>query len=176
MKGVAGFSAYFRRPPMVLKNVFPALLGAALLAWSGLAAADEYRPDQFLGLDLRGALLSPKPLGPASRFVPGPLDVTVGSTGAQASVEPKPEPKEPQAESGVQQAEPRVRQAESRSVVHRTRIAQARAEKPLRAEQPRGAARTKLARRHGNPLDAQGFDTRIQVWPCRSGGICNWKR
>src|ERR1700722_1498415 len=190
MKGVAGFSAYFRRPPMVLKNVFPALLGAALLAWSGVAAADEYRPDQFLGLDLRGALLSPKPLGPASRFVPGPLDVTVGSTGAQASVEPKPEPKEPQAESGVQQAEPRVRhaesrvrqaeprvrQAESRSVVHRTRIAQARAEKPLRAEQPRGAARTKLARRHGNPLDAQGFDTRIQVWPCRSGGICNWKR
>src|SRR3984957_3698554 len=181
MKGVAGFSAYFRRPPMVLKNVFPALLGAALLAWSGLAAADEYRPDQFLGLDLRGALLSPKPLGPASRFVPGPLDVTVGSTGAQASVEPKPEPKEPQAESGVQQAEPRVRhaesrvrQAESRSVMHKTR--KAGAEKPLRAEQPRGAARTKLARRHGNPLDAQAFDTRIQVWPCRSGGICNWKR
>jgi hypothetical protein len=192
MKGVAGFSAYFRRPAMVLKNVFPALLGAALLAWSGLAVADEYRPDQFLGLDLRGALLSPKPLGPASRFVPGPLDVTVdrGSGDAQASVEPKTEPKEPQAESGVQQAEPRVRhaesrvrqaeprvrQAESRSVVHKTRIAQARAEKPLRAEQPRGAARTKLARRHGNPLDAQAFDTRIQVWPCRSGGICNWKR
>jgi hypothetical protein len=45
-----------------------------------------------------------------------------------------------------------------------------------RAEKPRPAARTKLARRHGNPLDAQAFDTRIQVWPCRSGGICNWKR
>ena len=170
---------------MVLKNVFPVMLGAALLAWSGLAAADEYRPDPFLGLDLRSALLSPKPLGPASRFVPGPLDVTVdrGSAGAQASVEPKTEPKEPQAEPGVQlteprarQAEPRVRQAESRSVVHKTRVAQARAEKPPRAEQPRGAARTKLARRHGNPLDAQAFDTRIQVWPCRSGGICNWKR
>jgi hypothetical protein len=183
MKGVAGFSAYFTRPPMVLKNVFPVMLGAALLAWSGLAVADEYRPDQFLGLDLRSALLSPKPLGPASRFVPGPLDVTVdrGSAGAQASAEPKTEPQEPQAESGVQQAEPRVRhaesrvrQAESRSVMHKTRIA--RAEKPLRAEQPRGAARTKLARRHGNPLDAQAFDTRIQVWPCRSGGICNWKR
>src|ERR1700683_4574330 len=156
MKGVAGFSAYFRRPPMVLKNVFPVMLGAALLAWSGLAAADEYRPDQFLGPDLRSALLSPKPLGPASRFVPGPLDVTVdrGSAGAQASVEPKTEPKEPQAEPGVQlteprvrQAEARVRQAESRSVVHKTRVAQARAEKPPRAEQLRGAARTKLARR-----------------------------
>jgi hypothetical protein len=45
-----------------------------------------------------------------------------------------------------------------------------------RADKPRGAARTQLARRHGNPLDAQAFDTRIQVWPCRSGGICNWQR
>jgi hypothetical protein len=45
-----------------------------------------------------------------------------------------------------------------------------------RAEKPRGAVRTKLARRHGNPLDAQAFDTRIQAWPCKSGGICNWTR
>jgi hypothetical protein len=55
----------------------------------------------------------------------------------------------------------------------------ARAEKPIvhaRAEKPRGAVRARLARRHGNPLDAQAFDTRIQVWPCKSGGICNWKR
>jgi hypothetical protein len=34
----------------------------------------------------------------------------------------------------------------------------------------------RLARQHRNPLDAQALDTRIQVWPCRSGGICNWKR
>jgi hypothetical protein len=156
---------------MVLKNLFPAMLCAALLAWSGLAVADEYRPDQFLGLDLSKALLSPKPLGPASQFVPGPLDVNVarGNAGAQASVEPKAQPVEPQ-------AEPNVRQAESRFVMHRTRVAHARVEKPLRAAEPRAAARTKLARRHGNPLDAQAFDTRIQVWPCRSGGICNWKR
>jgi hypothetical protein len=46
----------------------------------------------------------------------------------------------------------------------------------FRGEKPRGYARTKLARRHGNPLDAQAFDTRIQVWPCKSGGICNWQR
>src|SRR3954468_18897408 len=44
------------------------------------------------------------------------------------------------------------------------------------AEPPRAAARTKLAKRHGNPLDAQARDTRIQVWPCKSGGICNWRR
>jgi hypothetical protein len=45
-----------------------------------------------------------------------------------------------------------------------------------RSEKPHGAARTRLARRHGNPLDAQALDTRIQVWPCKSGGICSWKR
>jgi hypothetical protein len=45
-----------------------------------------------------------------------------------------------------------------------------------RAEKPPAPARTKVARRHTNPLDAQAFDTRIQVWPCRSGGICNWQR
>jgi hypothetical protein len=49
------------------------------------------------------------------------------------------------------------------------RVARVRAEKPH-------AARTRLAHRHTNPLDAQAFDTRIQVWPCRSGGICNWQR
>ena len=39
------------------------------------------------------------------------------------------------------------------------------------------AVRTGLAltRKHSNPLDAQAFDTRIQVWPCKSGGICNWR-
>ena len=46
----------------------------------------------------------------------------------------------------------------------------------LPIEKPHGAARTKVARRHTNPLDAQALDTRIQVWPCRSGGICDWKR
>ena len=37
-------------------------------------------------------------------------------------------------------------------------------------------ARTKFAGHPGNPLDAHASDPRIQVWPCRSGGICNWKR
>ena len=46
----------------------------------------------------------------------------------------------------------------------------------MRVEKPRGAARTKLARRHGNPLDAEARDTRIQVWPCKSGGICDWQK
>jgi hypothetical protein len=37
-------------------------------------------------------------------------------------------------------------------------------------------AHPKLAKRQGNPLDSQARDTRIQVWPCRSGGICGWQK
>jgi hypothetical protein len=183
------FVPYFRRPRMVLKKVSAAVIFAVLTAWSGLSVADEYRADEFLGLDLPNALLSPTPLGPPSHFVPGPLDATVdrGGEGAQVRAEPNAEPKI---------AEPRP---ESKTVVRTTRIVPARAERahaeerPImhahamhthadihaRAERPRGAAQAKpgkLARQHTNPLDAQAFDTRIQVWPCSSGGICNWKR
>jgi hypothetical protein len=134
---------------MVPKSVFTAVMGATLLAWSGLAAADEYRPDQFLSLDLSQAVLSPKPLGPPAQFVPGPIESGADPAEvAQAGEEPKPTPA---------------------VATPRTRVAH------LRAEKPRTAVRTRLARRHTNPLDAQAFDTRIQVWPCRSGGICNWQ-
>jgi hypothetical protein len=145
---------------MVLKNEFAALICTTLLAWSGLAVADEYRPDEFLGLDLSRAVLSPKPLGPPSQFVPVQLEARTdrGSEAAPAPAEAKAEPK---------------------IVAHKTRIVHARLQKAVvhaRAEKPRGAVRTKLARRHSNPMDAQAFDTRIQVWPCKSGGICKWKR
>jgi hypothetical protein len=143
---------------MVLKNVLIAGFCATALVGTSLAVADEYAPDEFLGLDLSTAVLSPKPLGPAASFTPGPLDVTVdpNSSRAQAIVEPKVEPK---------MIAPKV-------VAQRTRVAHAAR---TRAE-PRLMARTKIARHHRNPLDAQAFDTRIQVWPCKSGGICNWKQ
>jgi hypothetical protein len=136
---------------MVLKNVFAAGICGVFMAWSGLAMADEYRPDELLGLDLSKALLSPKPLGPTSHFVPVQVEAKTdsGSQSAQVQEEPKAKPK---------------------IAIQKTRITH------LRREKPRGAARTKLARRHSNPLDAQAFDTRVQVWPCNSGGICNWKR
>jgi hypothetical protein len=144
---------------MVLKSLFIAVVCSALLAWSGLSVADEYRPDEFLGLDLSGALLSLMPLGPPTEFTPVPVEAKADREGesAEARAEPKVEPK---------------------IVIHKTRVAHRGAERPhsqetraahIRAEKPRGPART-------NPLDAQAFDTRIQVWPCRSGGICNWKR
>lgn len=41
---------------------------------------------------------------------------------------------------------------------------------------PQAILRNKVARTRTNPLDAQASDTRVQVWPCRSGGICNWQR
>ena len=136
---------------MVLRNVFIATIAAIVLAWSGPSVADEYRADEFLSLDLSKAVLSPRPLGPAAGFAPGPLDVTVdrGSNRARASAQAEAEPK---------------------VVVHNTRIAH------QRTAQPRLVARTKFAHHHRTPLDAQAFDARIQVWPCKSGGICNWKR
>jgi hypothetical protein len=132
---------------MAPKGVFAAILCTMLLALSQPSVADEYRPDEFLNLDLSKAVLSPKRLGPETQFAPVPVEAR--SDRAQARAEPKPV---------------------HTVAVHKTRAAHARAEKP------RGAARTKLARRHGNPLDAQAFDTRVQTWPCRSGGICNWKQ
>ena len=135
------------------KNVFAAILCTMLLVWSGVSNADEYRPDEFLGLDLSQAVLSPKRLGPATEFAPVPIE---------AMAEPKPVRTE-----RITRAKTQVSPQVSPQV--RPHVAHARAEKP------RGAARTKLARRHGNPLDAQAFDTRIQAWPCKSGGICNWK-
>jgi hypothetical protein len=135
------------------KNVFAAILCTMLLAWSGASTADDYRPDEFLGLDLSGAVLSPKRLGPATEFAPVPIE---------AKAEPKPVRTE-----RITRAKTQVATQVTTQV--RPHVAHARAEKP------RGAARTKLVRRHGNPLDAQAFDTRIQAWPCKSGGICNWK-
>jgi hypothetical protein len=113
---------------------------------AGSAMADGYRADEFFSLDLKKAALSPKPLGPPAQFAPVPVEAKADPQGRAAHVSVGPK------------AVAKVR------VVH------------ARAEQPHGAARTQLARKHSNPLDAQAFDTRIQVWPCRSGGICNWQR
>jgi hypothetical protein len=142
---------------MILKNVFIAMLCTMLLAWSGLSMANEYRPDEFLGLDLAKAVFSPKLLGPTSEFAPVAVEARTdpGSEGAQARVEPKAHAKHVVSRNGV---------------VPRTTLAH------MRAEKPRGAARTKLAQPHGNPLDAEARDTRIQVWPCKSGGICDWQK
>jgi hypothetical protein len=140
---------------MVLKSTFVVALCTGLLALSGLAMADDYRPDEFLGLDLSKAVLSPKRLGPDTEFAPVPVEAKADRRdGARGEVSADPK------------------------VVRTTKVTNVEQPRgPARVkEHSRGAARVKLAKRHGNPLDAQARDTRIQTWPCRSGGICNWQR
>ena len=80
---------------MVLKNVGIAMVCASLLAWSGASLADEYRPDEFLRLDLSRALLSPRPLGPPSEFAPVRVEAKMdrASEGALARAESTAESK-----------------------------------------------------------------------------------
>ena len=131
---------------MVLKNALAAALCTGLLVVGAPAMAAEYHISEFLGLDLSKVVLSPKRLGPETQFAP--VRIEAKTDRATARVEPATEP---------------------RITIQKTHVVHARTE-------PRGVARTKLARRHGNPLDAQAADTRIQTWPCRSGGICRWQR
>jgi hypothetical protein len=137
---------------MALKNVFSALICTMLLACSGLAVADEYRADEFLGLDLSTAVLSPKPLGPSSEFVPVPVEAKADRDIETVRV--------------TRMTHPKLR------VAHPQKVRVAHPQK----ERPHAVAQARPARHRSNPLDAQAFDTRVQVWPCRSGGICNWRR
>jgi hypothetical protein len=136
---------------MVLKNAIAAVLCTGLLMSGGAALAGEYRAGEFLGLDLSQAVLSPKRLGLETQFAPVRIE---------ARSDRKPVKTE--------------RVVVSKAEAPKTQLAAHDAQE--RAEMPRGAARTKLARRHTNPLDAQARDTRIQTWPCKSGGICGWQR
>jgi hypothetical protein len=137
---------------MGLKIAIATALCTGLLLSGGAALADEYRADQFLGLDLSQAVLSPKRLGPETQFAPVRIE---------ARTDRKPVKTE--------------RVVVSKEAAPKPQIQERRAEKQVRVEKPRAAARTKLARRHSNPLDAQARDTRIQKWPCTSGGICGWQ-
>jgi hypothetical protein len=141
---------------MVLKSVFAAALCTGLLMSGSAALADEYRAGELFGLDPSQALLSPKRLGPETQFAPVRIEARTDRRPVKTERVVAPEATAPK---------PRVVHAPPR-----TRVVQQRAEKP------RGAARTKLTRRHSNPLDAQARDTRVQTWPCRSGGICGWQR
>jgi len=201
---------------MILKTVFAATVCSVLLASGGPLRAEEYRPGEYLNLDLSRALFSPKPLGPPAEFAPVRLQAMTdrGSEAARASAEPEAAPKTVTPKTAAprtatpETAKPRTQ------IAHRVAGERARIEPKARAKiatrttrpvqrsaaaslapkarpalasrktgmahvaavKPRSAARTFVARSRGNPLDAQALDTRIQVWPCRSGGICNWKR
>jgi hypothetical protein len=138
---------------MVPQKFFATLAGAALLMAG--AAAMAARADEFLGLDLSKAVLSPKPLGPTTEFAPVRVE-------AKSDVKADVANNEHARDAAQTRAEHRAAPPRGAAVAHTAK--------------PQGAARTRLAHRHGNPLDAQAFDTRIQTWPCRSGGICDWKQ
>lgn len=166
---------------MVLNRVLLAAIGVAAVAWSGLAAAQPYSPDEFLNLDLSKAVLSPRPLGPATTFTPGPLDVTVDRSNnpAQANAQLVVDPKtvavqtvHAESDQAADQSRPVASAAPARrTAAPRMRVAHARVERPV-PHKPH----TLVALHGRNPMEAQARDTQIQVWPCRSGGICNWKR
>jgi hypothetical protein len=138
---------------MVLKSALATALCTGLLMVGSPATAAEYRTGEFLGMDLSKAVLSPKRLGPETEFAPVKIEAKTES--AQAPTEPAATPK---------------------IVVRKTRVVHAPVVTSAPAVRPRAAARTKLARRQSNPLDAQARDTRIQTWPCKSGAICGWQR
>jgi hypothetical protein len=145
---------------MVLKSAFAVALCTGLLMSGSTALADDYKAGELIGLDLSQAVLSPKRLGPETRFAPVRIEARNDARPVKTErvVVPKEAAPKPQVATQV--------------AAH---VAHERAEKP-RVEKRRGAARTKLARRHTNPLDAQARDTRIQTWPCKSGAICGWQR
>ena len=141
---------------MVSRQVWLAIVGVAAMAGSGVSAAQQYRAGEFLNLDLSRAVLSPKPLGPAARFVAAPSGVIVDPAGkaAQASVQ------------GTGKAKAQS-EARAPSETRNSRYV---------AHAPAVHAPRKLVHLGRNPADAKALDTRIQVWPCKSGGICSWKR
>jgi hypothetical protein len=168
---------------MVLKRfvpaIVPALVCAGSLALAGAALADEYRADEYLGLDLSKAVLSPKPLGPPQQFAPVAVEAKGdrsdrGGEANWARNDLKTEPRKVTVQDVKVTAPLRVtgppRVTHPRRVTHMANESRASAT-------PKGSARTRLAHRHRNPLDAEAMDTRIQKWPCRSGerGICDWK-
>ncbi|WP_291692284.1 hypothetical protein [Bradyrhizobium sp.] len=143
----------------MIPKIVSALGAAAVLFASQAVMAADYRPDEFFSLDLSKAVLSAKRLGPAAEFARVPV---------QASSDHASEPAWARRALNTEPKHVAVQRVAARPPYREARAAPAR---------HRGAARMRLAHRHGNPLDAQAMDTRIQKWPCRSGagGICNWK-
>ncbi|MGO4712593.1 hypothetical protein [Bradyrhizobium sp. 2TAF24] len=119
------------------------------------AASSVYRPGDFLTLDLNRAALSPRPLGPETRFAP---------YGVEAKTETLPN-------TGGHTARLARTPAEQATAEHATAARSAEA-KP----RDRTTVHRLAVRRHRNPLDAQAFDARPQSWPCRgNSGICAWR-
>ena len=138
---------------MVLKSAFVAAVCTGVLALCGPAMADQYRPSEFLKLELPKAVFSSKRIGPETRFAP--VRIEARSDGAEA----KTDASDADLEASVwPKLPPRKARAAKTSV------------KPD-AEKARAAAHTnarvKLAKRHSNPLDAHRRKPGLRPDPLR---------
>jgi hypothetical protein len=164
---------------MDFRRVLAAAACATFVALGSSAFAEEYRAGEVFNLDLSKAVLSPKRFGPPSEFAP--VAVEARTDAKQAVAEPKAEHKsEPKADHQrvirtTRVAAPHVTAPQTTTAHVTTAHVTANNVSATHVAKPRGAARAKLAHRHSNPLDAQAMDKRVQTWPCRSGGICNWR-
>ncbi|MEH2591631.1 hypothetical protein [Bradyrhizobium sp. AZCC 1721] len=163
---------------MVLKNAIAAALCAGLLMSGSAALADEYRAGELLELDPSKAMLSPKRLGPETRFAPVRIEARTDRKQVKTERVVVPKPAAASKTAALKTAAPRTAAPKTAAAktVAPTTVAPKTHVAHERVQKPRGSARTKLARPHSNPLDAQARDTRIQTWPCKSGGICDWQR
>src|SRR5216684_681418 len=98
---------HFSGPHMIPKTILTAAICAALLAGASPSKADQYRPDEFLSLDLSKVVLSPKPLGPSSEFAPFP--------GISRSLFPGPQSRFPTSRSRISARRNRAARSEPSS-------------------------------------------------------------
>jgi hypothetical protein len=135
---------------MAFRNFIAATFGVLLITGCGAAQAETYQPGDYLLLDLQKAVLSPKLLGPSSAFEHVQIEARTDS-----------------------KTDPVAAGAAPRAAAKAAPVAKATRSVALRQRPP---ARARVVRAHSNPLDANAADTRVQVWPCRSGGICSWQK
>lgn len=161
---------------------------------TGPAASDE-APRRMIGgeIDLRSAVLSPKPFGPPSQFEPRTSATADPSKPAVAKSEPandKPRSGAAKSETAASEAaKPAAAKPESaKSDIAKSDIAKSESAKSEGAAKSKARAPRKTVDRkprqkpavatrkpRTNPLDSYARDDRRQVWPCRGGGgICNW--
>ena len=123
------------------------------------ATAASRNPNDYLTLDLKSAVLSPEPLGPATHFQPlgveAHSDITLPAPAGEA---PTKTAAAPAGEAAI-----------------KTAAAPAASTAPHVAH----TMRHHFAQRHrSSPLDAnaEAPRPRIQRWPCRASGICAWQK
>jgi hypothetical protein len=166
------------------------LLCMALLSPVAASAADTYSPDEFLGLDLSTAVLSPKPLGPPTQFARVPVQAS--SDGASEvtwarnalNTEPRKVPVDRVSAEPVTVAHTGIKHARiehPRSVAIKQRsVSAAKPQSTAKTQQKnaaglhaRNASHAHVAPRRDGPLNAQARDTRVQLRPCATAGICS---